>query len=121
MSDLSSKEYYVYILRCGDDTLYCGITTDVCRRFSEHQKGSTIGAKYTRSKKVKKVEAVWRTESRQLASKLEYNIKKLSRKKKEELIESSSVFDVLFCEKLETNKYFYEKNLSGIIPAEAEG
>ena len=33
---------------------------------------------------------------------------------------SSSVFDVLFCEKLETDKYFYEKNLSKIIPADAE-
>ena len=118
MSDLSLKKYYVYILRCGDDTLYCGITTDVSRRFSEHKKGESVGAKYTRSKKVKMIEAVWSTENRKLASKLEYNIKKLSRKKKEELIESSSVFDIVFCDKLETDMYTYEKELSKTIPDE---
>ncbi len=119
MGEMPSKKYYVYVLRCGDDTLYCGITTDVNRRFFEHQKGSSVGAKYTRSKKVKMIEAVWSTSSRQLASKLEFNIKKLSKKKKEELVESSSVFDVLFYEKLETDMYSYEESFSKSIPVDA--
>ncbi len=39
--------YYVYMLRCGDDSLYTGITTDLRRRLNMHQSGK--GAKYTRS------------------------------------------------------------------------
>ena len=40
--------YYVYILRCRDETLYTGITTDVERRAAVHNRGK--GAKYTRSR-----------------------------------------------------------------------
>jgi putative endonuclease len=40
--------WHVYILRCADDTLYCGITTDLVRRVSQHSAGT--GAKYTRSR-----------------------------------------------------------------------
>ena len=38
---------YVYILRCGDGSLYTGVTTDVERRFAQHRAGT--GAKYTRA------------------------------------------------------------------------
>ena len=41
-------EYVVYILRCGDGTLYTGITTDLERRVAVHNSGR--GAKYTRSR-----------------------------------------------------------------------
>ena len=41
-------QYWVYILRCKDDTLYTGITTDTERRLREHRNGT--GAKYTRSR-----------------------------------------------------------------------
>lgn len=40
--------YYLYILRCGDNSLYTGITTDVARRLAAHQ--SCKGAKYTRGR-----------------------------------------------------------------------
>ena len=40
--------YWVYVLRCGDGTLYTGVTTDVERRLREHESGR--GAKYTRSR-----------------------------------------------------------------------
>ncbi len=40
--------WYVYILKCGDGTLYTGITTDVSRRLQLHQSGR--GAKYTRGR-----------------------------------------------------------------------
>lgn len=40
--------YYLYILRCGDNSLYTGITTDVARRLTAHQSGK--GAKYTRGR-----------------------------------------------------------------------
>ncbi|MBQ8918081.1 MAG: GIY-YIG nuclease family protein, partial [Oscillospiraceae bacterium] len=50
--------YYVYMLRCGDGSLYTGIATDVDRRVKEHNSGR--GAKYTRSRLP--VEAVYREE-----------------------------------------------------------
>ena len=40
--------YYLYILRCGDNSLYTGITTDVARRLAAHQSGK--GATYTRGR-----------------------------------------------------------------------
>lgn len=43
-----AENWHLYILRCGDDSLYTGITTDVARRFAAHQEGK--GAKYTRGR-----------------------------------------------------------------------
>ena len=45
---MMEKTWYLYILRCGDDTLYTGITTDVQRRLADHRAGK--GAKYTRGR-----------------------------------------------------------------------
>ena len=42
--------YYVYLLKCSDETLYCGYTTDPERRLKAHNSGSA-GAKYTRSRR----------------------------------------------------------------------
>jgi predicted GIY-YIG superfamily endonuclease len=43
-----SPVWYVYVARCGDGTLYTGVTTDVARRLREHREGR--GAKYTRGR-----------------------------------------------------------------------
>ena len=40
---VSQVMWYLYIIRCGDDTLYTGITTDVARRFGEHECGGPVG------------------------------------------------------------------------------
>lgn len=82
--------YYVYILRCDNNFLYTGITTDVERRFNEHKDDKIKGAKYTKSHKPLGVEAVWEAESKSDASKLEYRIKKLPKKEKEDLIANGS-------------------------------
>ena len=75
------SKYFVYILRCADDTLYTGITTDLERRVDEHN-NSVKGAKYTRARRP--VELVYSEElgNRSLASKREFSIKKMSRKEK---------------------------------------
>ena len=75
----------LYLLRCGDGTLYCGITTDVESRLEAHRSGR--GAKYTRGRGP--VELVYREEqaNRAEASKREYQIKQLSRPEKLALIE----------------------------------
>ena len=78
--------YFVYIMRCEDESLYTGITNDIARRFRAHQLGR--GAKYTRSKKVVSVAYYERKRNRSYALKREAQIKKLSRSKKLALITS---------------------------------
>lgn len=83
--------YYTYLIRCEDNTLYCGITTDMKRRFAEHFFKREQGAKYTHSHNVKKIEIVFSSENRSLASKLEYQIKKLTKSNKEKVISTKSL------------------------------
>lgn len=78
--------FFVYILRCADNSLYTGYTTDVKRRFDEHKSDKKRGAKYTRSRTPVSVEAVWKTENRSDAMRLEAMIKKLGKSDKEEII-----------------------------------
>ncbi len=78
--------YYVYIVKCADETLYTGIATELERRIEEHN-GSDKGAKYTRVRRP--VHLVYSEEypDRSLASKREYEIKKkMSRTDKLNLI-----------------------------------
>ena len=88
--------YYVYILRCEDDTLYTGITTDVRRRFNEHREDKVKGAKYTKAHKPKEIAAAWEAGTKSKASKLEYRIKKLGKTEKEKLISDTSENAELF-------------------------
>lgn len=76
--------YWVYIIECNDGTYYTGITTDVERRFAEHQKG--IGSRYTRARGVKAVVYTERSRSRSAAQRREAAIKKMNREQKEGLI-----------------------------------
>ena len=78
--------WYLYILRCGDGTLYTGITTDVEKRLEQHRTGK--GAKYTRGRSP--LELVYREEceDHSQALKREAAIKRMSRQKKEILIKS---------------------------------
>ena len=80
------SNYFVYMLRCADDTLYTGITTDLERRVDEHN-NSVKGAKYTRARRPVSLVYSEELESRSEASKREYFIKhKMSRKEKLRLI-----------------------------------
>jgi putative endonuclease len=77
--------YYLYLLKCADETLYTGITVDLDRRIKEHNT-SKLGAKYTSMRRP--VELIYSKEfiNRSLASKEESRIKNLSRKEKLQLI-----------------------------------
>ena len=97
--------YYTYMLRCEDNSLYTGITTDLERRFSEHYSKNEKCAKYTLNHTAKKFEAVWESSSRSLASKLEYNLKKLTKTKKESIINSTSDLSVMLGHKLNCEEY----------------
>lgn len=81
--------YYTYILRCEDNSLYTGITTDLERRMLEHFSRGEKGAGYTKSHRFVSLEAAFQSCSRGKASRLEYLIKKLSKAKKEDIIEDN--------------------------------
>ena len=78
--------YLVYILECGDRSLYTGITTDVKRRFEQHKKGE--GGHYTGAKQAVKIVYTERHPDRSSASKREAEIKSWRREKKLHLIKS---------------------------------
>lgn len=78
--------YFVYILKCEDDTLYTGLTNDFKKRFTAHLKGK--GAVYTRNHRP--IECVYLEEvkTRSDAAKREIQIKKFKRSEKLNLISS---------------------------------
>ena len=80
-------DWSVYILRCSDDSLYTGITTDVERRVKEHNgEPANLGAKFTRGRQP--VELVYQENvvTRSQATKREIEIKSLTRLQKLNLI-----------------------------------
>lgn len=88
MNALRSDSWIVYILQCGDGSLYTGITNDLSSRVLKHNSGK--GAKYTRSRRpVLPVYAEY-AQGRSGASKREAQIKKLKRSSKEELVYSGT-------------------------------
>ncbi len=97
--------YYTYMLRCKDNSIYTGITTDIKRRIEEHMQKTEKCAKYTISHDVLKLEAVWETENRADASKLEYHIKHLTKKQKENLIIEKLQLKDVFQEKINCEVY----------------
>lgn len=96
--------YYIYMIRCIDNSIYTGITKDLTRRWKEHLERGEKCAKYTKNHPVKKIEIAWKTETRVLASKLEFQIKTLRKEQKEKLIQNKNLTN-FFEEKLECKSY----------------
>jgi putative endonuclease len=84
MTTREEGRHHVYLLRCADETLYTGYTTDVERRLTEHNAGD--GAKYTRGRTPVDLVHVESFDSRSVAMRREYEIKQLSRSQKKQLI-----------------------------------
>ena len=82
------SSHYVYILRCADDTLYTGYTTDPERRLREHNAGE--GAKYTRGRTPVDLVHVESYDTQSAAMSREYENKQLRREEKIRLIEAES-------------------------------
>lgn len=78
--------HFVYILRCGDDSLYTGYTNDVGKRVEVHNSGK--GAKYTRSRLPVELVYYKRVDNKSIGLRLEAKIKKLSKNKKEALVKA---------------------------------
>lgn len=79
--------YHVYILECEDGTLYTGITTDVDRRFREHQEKK--GGHYTRAREVIRIAYTEESANRSSATKREIEIKRMSKPEKLLLIHAN--------------------------------
>ncbi len=79
-----AKAWYVYVARCADGSLYCGITNDLVGRFAAHDSGK--GAKYTRGRGPLVLVYKRRCRDKSRALKLEHSIKQLSRAQKLALI-----------------------------------
>jgi len=69
--------WFLYVLYCGDGSLYCGITTDLQRRLDQHNSGT--GARYTRGRRPVALAKAWPCADRSSALKSEAAFKKLSR------------------------------------------
>ena len=82
---MSQKPYFVYIVRCRDQSLYTGITTNVKRRLKEHNSGKT-GAKYTMHRRPVELVYTEKASSRSEALQREYQIRKLPTHRKKQLI-----------------------------------
>jgi len=79
-----SADWFLYLVRCRNGHLYTGISTDVTRRFAEHQAGK--GAKYLRGKGPLQLVYQRKIGSRSEALKTEIKVKKMPRKAKESMI-----------------------------------
>lgn len=74
------------MIRCGDNSLYTGISNDVAKRFAVHQSGSGAAAKYTRAKHPLKLVFQAEIGNKSEASRVEYRLKKLPKGTKESLV-----------------------------------
>ncbi|MES9831062.1 MAG: GIY-YIG nuclease family protein [Candidatus Thiodiazotropha sp. DIVDIV] len=89
MGESRDNSWYVYILRCSDNTLYTGVTNDITRRVSEHNRG--IGAKYTRGRTPVELVFLESSSNRSTALRRECVIKKMKLAEKQKIIDQAVV------------------------------
>lgn len=87
---MTNGPWFVYMVRCADDTLYTGITTDVRRRVGEHN-SNKLGAKYTKARQPVTLVYSEEVATRSLALRQEAKLRKLSRSAKLALATGSAV------------------------------
>lgn len=85
---IQTEPWWVYVLRCSDNSLYCGITKDLERRLGQHNAGT--GARYTRGRGPVAVLHSWTVPAREAALREEHAFKALTRKKKLAFLKESN-------------------------------
>ncbi|WP_395300847.1 GIY-YIG nuclease family protein [Enterobacter sp. ECC-175] len=85
--------WFLYLVRTADNSLYTGITTDVARRFLQHQTGK--GAKALRGKGELQLAFSAPAGDKSMALRLEYRIKQLTKRQKERLVSGDGTFEAL--------------------------
>jgi putative endonuclease len=91
---MSQKSWLLYVLRCSDQSLYCGITNDLPRRLRQHDQGK--GARYTRGRGPVLLIKSWKATDHSAALKAERAFKKLTRQAKELKLKSRAKSDPVF-------------------------
>ena len=86
-ANCDKPSWYVYILRCADNSLYTGIAMDVDKRIKQHNGIDNKGAKYTRNRQPVRLVYQEPSNSRSAASKREHAIKTLKKSQKELLVD----------------------------------
>jgi putative endonuclease len=86
IEDNAKKEWFVYILRCGNGALYTGVTTDVQRRLGEHSGNGRLSARFTRAFGPVELAYSCRVGEKSLAYRVEHRIKRLAREKKDLIV-----------------------------------
>lgn len=87
----TANNWLVYIIKCSDNSLYTGITTDLARRWKQHCGELKNGAKFFRGRKPQRLAFVETEHCRSSALKREYQIKQLSRSEKLTLINTTDL------------------------------
>ena len=87
--DESKEMHYIYLVRCSDDSLYCGWTTDLKRRIDAHNGHIPGGAKYTRGRRPVTLVYAESFPQKQEAQRREYAIKRMTKTKKLRLIKGA--------------------------------
>ena len=87
--DESKEMHYIYLVRCSDDSLYCGWTTDLKRRIDAHNGHISGGAKYTRGRRPVTLVYSESFHQKQEAQRREYAIKRMTKTKKLGLIKGA--------------------------------
>jgi putative endonuclease len=77
---VAARSWVVYLVRCGDDSLYCGITNDLPARLAAHEAGR--GAKYTRGRGPLTLIATQRCRDKRIALRIEHAVKQLRKREK---------------------------------------
>ncbi len=90
--------WHVYMIRCGDGTLYTGITTNVSRRLAEHRGGKSKGARYLRGRGPLSLVLEKAIGDKRLALSVEARIKGLPRAAKKRLIQRRAALDQLIAD-----------------------
>jgi putative endonuclease len=88
---MPQKSWLLYVLRCRDQSLYCGITNDLPRRLHQHDQGK--GARYTRGRGPVVLLRSWKATNHSAALKAERAFKKLTRQAKELKLKSRAKND----------------------------
>ena len=94
-AERNDAEWSVYLVRCGDGSLYTGVATDVHRRFEEHVSGDGRGAKYLRGRGPLQLVLWSAVGERGAALRVEARIKRLSKRGKEQLLSERGLLQTL--------------------------
>jgi putative endonuclease len=80
------SDWYLYMIRCRDGSLYTGISTDVARRFDQHREAGNAGSKYLKGRGPLALVFEKKLGNKNLALKVERRVKKLSKAEKEKIV-----------------------------------